>query len=423
MASRILNYSLNVALLTLVLCAATVAAESQLELRSGDILYSPVLDSNEKYSYSNVEWILYKIEIENNKDNEPIKVQIMNHAGGNFKFNWRMDKKRSSRSIDFYINGYYKSSCKSDKWSEEPVGFIINKSDELELRLTSTNLKGGWIEIAFPKQENIGSSPTYENKTANECNISAGANLSMIIDVLKKPCKSVHIERNTNLQNVIYALDQLQNDEHSQENVFDKTLYLQNGDYNGNIEINAEDFLIKPELGAEAVIISSNYNQFNILINNTHSVYIEGISLKNGDYGVCIHSSNNCSIYNSFISDFKYAGLLIVNSTDNEIQNNIIDSAIAKTDGLQLDSSTNFLVRNNSIHVSNFEYYIDNQTGTSSLDINNIYIKKERGNNYIDIDDNQIEYYCNDSMICHKYRDNSCYHSPLATKNNIWWLE
>jgi hypothetical protein len=45
----------------LVLNSATVIAESQLELRSGDILYSSVLDSSENYNYSGIECILYKI--------------------------------------------------------------------------------------------------------------------------------------------------------------------------------------------------------------------------------------------------------------------------------------------------------------------------------------------------------------------------
>ena len=152
-------------------------------------------------------------------------------------------------------------------------------------------------------------------------------------------------------------------------------------------------------------------------------MHIDGICLKDGMYGIHIFSSNNCTLNNNSIDDFSYAGILLVNSTNNEIQNNIVKSGVVKSNGVQLDSSKEFMIQNNSVYVSNFEYYFDNQSGISEPEINNVYLRKATNGNYLDIYDNQIEYYCNDSMICQKICDNNCVYSPLATKNNRWWLE
>lgn len=275
--------------------------------------------------------------------------------------------------------------------------------------------------INIPCMSDSSGEDTSEATVSTEVDISADANDTSIIEVLKRPRDKFEVAEGANLQAVNDAIEKLQKNNEITNKV---VLCLKDGSYTGPLNISAKKITIRAENERKAVFYSRS-KDFNILLNNTSDIIINGIKFVNRRYGVCVHSCNNCDILGNSIISFDDFGVLVINSTGGYIKNNIIKSSKPNASGICLENSTQFKVEENDIDVTNYYYYFNNQSCNDENFKNIISIKKVINKPYFNISDNQRVYWVCDYRFC--IPGASCYmpgayciDSPLETNDNIW---
>lgn len=136
-----------------------------------------------------------------------------------------------------------------------------------------------------------------------------------------------------------------------------KTLCLENGDYRGGFIINVKNLKIKAKNIKGARIISEKPD-YNIVIDNTSNVDIEGIDLLESPCGIILFNSTYCDIKNNTIAISSKAGIHIELSSYNNITGNNI-TASSSGYGVNITRSDHNKILNNIITTQGFAYAID----------------------------------------------------------------
>jgi len=403
----------------LLLMLSAITATAQLELSSGDKIYLP----NNNEIIGNSTWVVCKLPLEYGTDQEPIQIKNLND---NFiVFNWKIDKKRSSREVDFYKNDVYLTSCLSDSWLSSPLSYRINRSDNLSLRLGSSNLKGGWVEIRFLLEDNVQvtGNPVIPNpRLQSERNEGYNSTPIKFYLSLEHPYKNRirylldwgdgntsssgfnYFNNNTEWiayswsQSRIYevkakAIDEFGGEsEWSQpqiikvdwlirvppnaklQHVIDKlssntTVLLEGSDYDGPIEImNIDHINISSDILKSNIIYNNDDNNYAIGLVKANNITIKGLNIS-GNKGVGLKDCTYCTLIDNNIS-FKNHGIDIVGGHNNNIErNNVEGCRINSTNndcvGVSLEDTLNGIVVCNNISgmdISKSDYYMRNST-------------------------------------------------------------
>jgi len=128
-------------------------------------------------------------------------------------------------------------------------------------------------------------------------------------------------------------------------------IYVYNGLYSENIKINKTISLYGENKSSTILIIKDNKTGFDI---NADSIIIKNFTIKNGEIGLLINSTN-CKIEENNITENIY-GLKIINGKDNLIANNKIQRnkyGLYISKDYPLQQNNNNIIKNNSF-VNNF---------------------------------------------------------------------
>jgi len=347
---------------------------------------------------------------------------------GNITFAWmkKFVNEEDSPPIDYINFSFYKGkkyiiSCETGEWSKL-YNYMVHKDEEIKFELfcespPCDNVQG-WIYYNYSPisanhiNQTSAEDLAFQNST---CIIHASSSLSSIIKILQKPFETYQVEEGANLQYINDALEILQKN----NSVGYKELKLQNGVYNGSINVCAKNFSIKSENG-KAILRSNESSDFCIFLHDTSNVRIDGLEIENGQYGIYLLCCNNCDIRNNFIYAFNTTGLLIAASTEGHVENNNINSSKLRTSGIGLDSSKKLMFCLNNFSVNDYEYYFQNQSCSESkcyigIDTNFIIDKYNFG-----IYDNGEQYFIKNSTIFRMGKSKLSCGKMEETVNNIW---
>ena len=158
-----------------------------------------------------------------------------------------------------------------------------------------------------------------------------------------------------------------------------KTIYLESGVYQaGIVDITTNNILVKSvsELGA---VLDGNGKSYNLGLNNTLNVSIEGILLHNSSGGIVINNSSSCHIENNKIVFINGTGVHLSDSDYNIIVRNSIvsnnDMPHSNDIGIWVSKSNHTLILDNTINVYSNNIYINgNSTNNAICDSNNGYV-------------------------------------------------
>lgn len=135
------------------------------------------------------------------------------------------------------------------------------------------------------------------------------------------------------------------------------------------------------EEGNLASIINTSLNKTKIIIANCNNVDIKGLKTDSGISGIYLIRSYTCEISNNIIINCNKSGILLENSTGNNINNNKIDSTINHSTGISLLNSSSNDINLNSITVDNscytiiFESKDNNITDDNNFGLINVFNK------------------------------------------------
>jgi parallel beta-helix repeat protein len=399
-------------LIILFLFFLTTCGSSKLDLLSSDgIKWSEELNPEIKYNDPN--WTTYTRGIDGGTNE--ITVEINNHPGGDFSFNWMMDRLGNNRYMNIYINGNFQTSCNNKEW-QYPLGpFLINVSDKITLKLKIENIRGGRVWIAFPEGNSQFNSPPekpvlisqpreYYNDTIYDflvkSNDSDGDKIKYIfnwgdgniseIGPLNSGdiASAAHSWRQAN----VYGLEITSLDEHGDKskssqminidvswlsnvsqgenltNVFrniknNTTILLERGNYSGPIDLeNKENIRIRsidPKNKARIISLDSNYA---IGLDRTSHVTIKDLEICGGPDCIYLRNTHNNYIINNNIYFSSY-GIRIINGSYDTIGDNYLEKV-----GPVLDSSPNGYAGICLNNTKNIYIYCNNIIGLSVSD-------------------------------------------------------
>lgn len=152
-----------------------------------------------------------------------------------------------------------------------------------------------------------------------------------------------------------------------------QTICLSEGDYNGMINIsNLSDVVINSRILNEAQLIG-NSNKCNIILYKCNNVTISGLRLIDGMIGIWLQNSSNCRILNNIITVGGGAGILLNQSSSNNI---ISGNNIYSLDGkgqpaiVIEDSDGNTLSCNNNYKEKGYSYILYDGNNNNIYNIN-----------------------------------------------------
>jgi parallel beta-helix repeat protein len=121
------------------------------------------------------------------------------------------------------------------------------------------------------------------------------------------------------------------------------TISVDAGIYTEPVVITKQLKLIGQNKDTTIIDGSSRRNSIQVTADN---VEISGFTIKNGDYGVYLESSN-CRVIDNYITSIDFDGIFLSNSVNNTIANNSISKV--KRRGIRLSSSSNNRIQDNDL--------------------------------------------------------------------------
>jgi len=123
------------------------------------------------------------------------------------------------------------------------------------------------------------------------------------------------------------------------------TIIVGEGTYYENLVVNVSGIVLRSEMGAEKTIIDGNSTGTVVEI-SADNVTIEGFTIRGGNTGLYIHSSNNTLHENNIVNN-NYDGIYLYYSSNNTIYgNNITNNG---DDGIFLRGSSSNVISGNNI--------------------------------------------------------------------------
>ena len=307
---------------------------------------------------------------------------------GTIKFNW--SKQSSVADLSFYVDGVRVDYCKREGITEMrhsgPHPLLDPTKDHKLIwsyqfnNVAENNIINSHAWIDDIQLENLHFC-NYNLENNADRVISQENNFSEICSILRTSSNQLTISQGTNLQMVLDAAKFVENSQPG----FNKTFFLDAGNYDGNIIIRAKNICISgsiDNLNPGKAKLDGKWGEYNILLENTSNVSIIGLDLTKSLKGIQIENSAGCNVRGNSIRVYNRNGdcsvsLLLWNCSQCEISNNILQSfdssACISSKGIWLISSFENVFEDNNQEDFNYSYYLQDVNCENSSRKNKIF--------------------------------------------------